>query len=104
MSVIKSHSFKEIRVEMIHTQKRKRIPVNELIKKHAKRATEPVTEDEPIETRLREKRRECIREGISLKRKNITPAVEIMGSVRVVTESEAEELRSAGWTIIYVEI
>lgn len=104
MSVITLHSFKELRVEMIQTRKRKRIPMYELIQKHAKRATEPVTEDEPVETRLREKRRECIREGISLKRKTLTPAVEIMGSVRVVTESEAEELRSAGWTIIYVEI
>ena len=104
MSVITLHSFKELRVEMIHTQKRKRIPVNEMIQKHAKRASEPVTEDEPVETRLQAKRRECIREGISLKRKTLTPAVEIMGSVRVITEREAEDLRSAGWTIIYVEI
>lgn len=104
MSVVTLRSFKDLRVEMINTRKRKRIPMYELIQKHAKRATDPVTEDEPVETRLQAKRRECIREGISLKRKTLTPAVEIMGSVRAVTESEAEDLRSAGWTIIYVEI
>lgn len=86
------------------THKRKRIPQYELVQKHAKRATEPVTEDEPIEIRLRQKKLECLREGISLAIKTLAPAVHIMGELRVISEEEAEDLRSAGWTIVYVEV
>lgn len=105
MTVRTLRSFAELRVEMIQTRKkRKRIPQLVLAQRRAKLATEPVSDDESIDIRLRQKRLEAAREGVSLIKKTISPAVEIMGTLRIISESEAENLRSAGWTIIYIEV
>lgn len=103
MTVRTLHSLSELRVEMI-VRKRKRIPQLILAQRRAKLATEPVSDDESIDIRLRQKRLEAAREGVSLIKKTISPAVEIMGTLRIISESEAEDLRSAGWTIIYIEV
>ena len=104
MTVRTLRSFAELRVEMVQARKRKRIPQLILAQRRAKLATEPVSDDESIDIRLRQKRLEAAREGVSIIKKTMSPAVEIMGTLRVISESEAEDLRSAGWTIIYIEV